>query len=270
MNISTDINFMTYNVNYSRRATGEYSQYSWENRSEAVYQLIQGSHSNIVFLQEILTQNREEVEKNLSDYQWHFESTNAREGVCCNGIGIKKDFLPDLEQQKFSYNFNQFEKSAEKVLGLTIGDLCLLNVHCPMEEKGRMAMAANLNHSLPSDKAYRVIIAGDFNSFPDCNGAEQVETLQKVTETVRISDFAISESSGEIATRSFKAYPYDIVPEEALKMPGKLDHIFVRGIKIVDQTTPTVLDGRTVEGKDISPSDHYPIIASLVFESQRT
>jgi hypothetical protein len=54
-------------------------------------------------------------------------------------------------------------------------------------------------------------------------------------ETVRISDLALSESSGEIATRSFKAYPYDIVHEEALKMPGKLDHIFVRGLKIAEK-----------------------------------
>ena len=265
MSASIIINFMTYNVNYSRRATGEYSQYSWDNRREAVYQLIQSSHSNIVFLQEILTQNREEVQKNLCDYQWHFESTNSRDGVCCNGIGIKKDFFPHLKQEKFSYNFNKFEQSAEKVLGIIIGDLFLLNVHCPMEEKGRMVMAANLDQSLPSDKVYRVIIAGDFNSFPDCKGVEQLETIKKVTETVRISDCAISETSEEIATRSFKPYPYDKVPEKALKMPGKLDHIFVKKIKVADKTVPSVLDGRTIEGKGFPPSDHYPIVASLVF-----
>lgn len=68
-----------------------------------------------------------------------------------------------------------------------------------------------------------------------------MEIIQKVTETVRISDLALSEFSGEIATRSFKAYPYDIVPEEALKMPGKLDHIFVKGLKIAENTTPLSL-----------------------------
>lgn len=262
----SNFDFITYNVNYSRRATGEYELYSWENRRESVYKLIQNSNSTIIFLQEILTQNKEEVQTNLSDYEWFFEPTNSRNGVCCNGIGIKKNFLPDLERQKFSYNFDQFDKTAETVLGLVIGDLCLLNVHYPMEEKGRMTMAANMNQCLPSDKTYRILIAGDFNSFPDGRGAEQLEIIQNTTETVRISDLAISESSGEIATRSFKAYPYDSVPEEALKMHGKLDHIFVKGLVLADQTTPIVLDARTVEGTDISPSDHYPIVASLVFE----
>lgn len=266
MNPSRQVDFMTYNVNYSRRAVNEYAQYSWENRRNDIYKLIQNANPNVIFLQEILTKNQQEVQTNLSNYQWHFESTNSREGVCCNGIGIKNTFSTDKEQKKFSYNFNKFDQTAEKVLGLIIGDLCLLNVHCPMEEKGRMAMALNLDQCIPSDRVYQVIIAGDFNAFPDCKGLEQVEVIQKVTKTVRVSDLALSESSGETATRSFKAYPYDIVPEEALKMPGKLDHIFVRGLRIVDNTTPLVLDARTVDGKDFSPSDHYPITATFVID----
>lgn len=264
MNLSSSVDFMTYNVNYSRRAMNEYAQYSWENRKNDVYNLIKGYNPTIVFLQEILTKNEGEVQTNLSDYQWHFEPTNSREGVCCNGIGIKNTFLIGVEQKKISYNFNEFDQTAEKVLGLIIGDLCLLNAHCPMDEEGRMAMASNFNQCLPSDRAYQVIIAGDFNSFPDCKGQEQVDMIQKVTETVRISDLALSESSGEIATRSFKAYPYDIVPEEALKMPGKLDHIFVKGLKIAENTIPLVLDARSVKGEDFSPSDHYPITATFV------
>lgn len=266
MSFSTNIEFMTYNVNYSRRAIDEYVQYSWENRRNDVYKLIKGVGPTIIFLQEILTKNTEEVQTHLSDYQWHFETTNSRDGVCCNGIGIKLSFQPDVEQQKFSYNFNKIEKTAEKVLGLVIGDLCLINVHFPMEEKGRLAMAANLQECLSSDKSYRIIIAGDFNSFPDCKGPEQIETIRKVTETTRISDLALSETSKEIATRSFKPYPYDFVPQEALEMPGKLDHIFVKGFRITDETTPLVLDLTKVEGWDFTPSDHYPIKATLTFE----
>lgn len=255
---------MTYNVNYSRRAVNEYSQYSWENRRNDIYKLIQKENPTIIFLQEILTKNQQEVQTNLSDHQWHFESINSRDGLCCNGIGIKNAFSTEEERKKFSYNFNKFEPTAEKVLGLIIGDLCLLNVHFPMEEKGRMSMASNLDQCFPLDRVYRVILAGDFNAFPDCKGPEQLETIQKVTQTERISDQAISEFSGEIATRSFKAYPYDIVPDEALKMPGKLDHIFVKGLRIAGDTTPLVLDARSVEGKDFSPSDHYPITATFV------
>lgn len=258
-----NLNFETYNINYSRRAVGEvYGQYSWENRRSDVYKLI-GSDKSIVFLQEILTKNMGDVETSLSDYQWHFEPTNARNGVCCNGIGINKAFMPGVEQKKFAYNFNQFDKTAEKVMGVTLGNICLLNAHFPMEESGRMAMAENFDRCLPSDKEYRLIIAGDFNAFPDCKGPEQIETIRKVTGTVRISDYALSESTGEIATRSFEAYPYDEVPEEALKLIGKLDHIYLKGFKVVEGTTPLVLDARKVAGKDFSPSDLYPIIITL-------
>lgn len=83
-----------------------------------------------------------------------------------------------------------------------------------------------------------------------------------MTDTVCISDSAISESSGETATHSFKAYPYDEIPKHGL--PGKLDHIFVKGFKLADNTHPQVLDGRKVVGKSFGPSDHYPITASLV------
>ncbi|MCE5295280.1 MAG: endonuclease/exonuclease/phosphatase family protein [Chlamydiales bacterium] len=256
------IKFMSYNVNYSRRAVDEYSEYGWESRKNDVYKLIQGADRNIIFLQEILSQNRDEVQKSLSDYRWYFEMTNSRNGVCCNGIGIKDSFRPGQERKQFSYNFNVFEKGAEKVLGIVIDDLCLVNVHCPMEEKARMAMAENLDKCLPLDQEFKqIIFAGDFNSFPDCRGEEQIETIAKVTRTVRISDSAVSETTKQIATRSFQAYPYDVVPEQALNLPGKIDHIFVKDLTL--ETTPVVLDARYVEGKTFAPSDHYPIVTSL-------
>ena len=114
------IKFMSYNVNYSRRAVDEYSEYGWESRKNDVYKLIQGADRNIIFLQEILSQNRDEVQKSLSDYRWYFEMTNSRNGVCCNGIGIKDSFRPGQERKQFSYNFNVFEKGAEKVLGIVM------------------------------------------------------------------------------------------------------------------------------------------------------
>lgn len=263
MDPANSIDFMTYNVNYSRRAINEYAQYGWENRRNDVYKLIKGANPTVLFLQEVLSKNQEEVRANLADYEWYFDPTNSRDGVCCNGIGIKRGFQQGVERKAFSYNFNKIEKTAEKVCGLVIGDLCLVNVHCPMEEKGRMAMAANLHLCVPSDREYRIIYAGDFNSFPDARGGEQIELIAKVTGTVRISDHALSESTGQIATRSFKAYPYDIVPEQALDLPGKIDHIFVKGLKVQDKTVPMVLDARCVAGKDFAPSDHYPSTAVL-------
>jgi len=259
------IGFITYNVNYSRRAVMEFEEYSWENRRGSVYGELAKivpetqSKADIIFLQEILSQNMQEVETSLADYKWHFEATNARDGVCCNGIGIKKGILPEQAQQKFVFNFNAYEKTAEKVLGLLIGDMCLVNVHFPMEEQGRMAMAEHFSACLPKDREYRLIIAGNFNAFPDAKGTEQIKLLCKVTGTIAVSDLAISEVSKNIATRSFKAYPYDKVPETALALPGKLDHVLIKGLQVATGTGPIVMDAATVPNKTFSPSDHYPI-----------
>lgn len=156
-----------------------------------------------------------------------------------------------VKQEEFIYNFDQFDKTAEKVMGLIIGNLYLVNVHFPMEESGRLMMAEQFDKCLPSNKTYHLIIAGDFNAFPIAKGFEQLETMQKVTQTIRISDAALSTS--ELATNSFKPYPFDFISEESLKMPGKLDHIFVRGFKIADETVPLVHDAKNIEGKNFAP-----------------
>ncbi len=260
---TNSIVFLTYNVNHSRRAVDEYAKYGWENRSSDVYKVIIIENPTVVFLQEVLSSNMSEVQAKLSQWEWHFESTNSRDGVCCNAIGVKPSFLTREKREKFTFNFNTLEQTAEKVLGLVIGDICLLNVHCPMAEKGRFAMAQNLDKCFPIDNQYRMIIAGDFNSFPDGKGPEQLEIVRKVTETDRVSDEALSEETKEIATRSFKPYPYDKVPEEALKMSGKLDHIFIKGFQAINST---VIDSPTVQGENFSPSDHYPLKVTLVQE----
>lgn len=258
--LSDSIVFLTYNVNYSRRAVDEYAEYGWENRSSDVYKVITNANPTVIFLQEVLSSNMEEVKTNLSQWDWYFEPTNSRNGVCCNAIGIKPSFMDGIKRKKFSYNFSELEKTAEKVMGLVIDDICLVNVHCPMTQEGRFAMANHFDECIPKDREYRLIIAGDFNSFPDCYGPEQLEIVSVVTGTVRVSDEALSEVTGEIAIRSFKPYPYDVVPEEALKMAGKLDHIFINGFQAMN---PVVIDSPTVQGKNFSPSDHYPLRVSL-------
>lgn len=75
-------------------------------------------------------------------------------------------------------------------------------------------------------------------------------------------------SDGKIATRSFKAYPYDPVPQSALDIsldvPGKLDQILVNGFKLAEGTTPVVMDVAKVPNKNFAPSDHHPMTAVLM------
>lgn len=78
-------------------------------------------------------------------------------------------------------------------------------------------------------------------------------------ETYSASEFATNESDGKLALKSFYPYPYDYVPEEALALRGKLDHILVH----VFMTESCKVIDRNIEGRNWKPSDHMPIVAEL-------
>src|SRR6516164_6542159 len=102
--LTTSLRLITYNICYSRRAVNEHAKYALENRWKDVCKLIQSTSSDVLFLQEVLSKNQGEVRANLADYEWYFDPTNSRDGVCCNGIGIKRGFMPGVERKPFSYN----------------------------------------------------------------------------------------------------------------------------------------------------------------------
>lgn len=200
MQAPSQIGFMTYNICWSRRATGQFEEYSWANRKQSVYQLLKTNlptterTADLLFLQEIHQDIVEEVTKTLSEYKWVFAATNDRDGVCRNGIGVKANLIrPGEEFRSFDYDFRQCDSKAERVLGLVLGDICMVNAHFPMQPAPRMVMAENFNRCLPADKKYRYLIAGDFNSMPDLKGPEQMTTVVKVANTVCLSDLAVYE-----------------------------------------------------------------------------
>lgn len=277
--------FMSYNICFSRSATdspkGMFGVYAWEKRSNDVFELLKQKAVSVLFLQEVQCAKQTEITTTLTDYTWHFEPTLARNGVCCNAIGIKKDFMPGVKQEKGVHNFNKGkipvvakasdpsapiptrDDTKEKVLRVVIGNLCFVNIHWPMNEEDRLKMAVDLKACIPQDKNYRVIIAGDFNSFPNYKGKEQLEAAEKATGGKTITDQALSEITNKVAASSFTPYPYDPVPAADLATPGKLDHILAIGLKLAKGTQAVVLDKAHVKGQKFAPSDHFPLIATL-------
>jgi len=252
------LRLITYNINYSRRATGAFESYSLENREKDIFKVIKKTQPTIILLQEVF--NKTSLMKKFKDYEWVFESDVSRP-ICCNAIGVNRHFLIGKECRIFTFNYSFIEKSAEKALGIIIDKTAIVNVHFPMTTEGRFAMAEHFTECFPKDSTFtKIIIAGDFNSFPDLRGAEQMEIIKKMTGTEIVSDNAKSMKTFGFALKSFYPYPYDEVPEETLKIPGKLDHILVKGYTCHEIY---VLDDEKVEGKDFAPSDHFPIYAIL-------
>jgi len=80
--------------------------------------------------------------------------------------------------------------------------------------------------------------------------------------TYSASEYAVYKSDGKYAENSFRPYPYDYVPVEALKMVGKLDHILVKNLQIKPDTAVIVHDDFILNTM-IHPSDHFPISVTL-------
>lgn len=45
--------FCTYNINYSRRAIGEYEKYNFNNRKQHIYQFLAMLNADVLHIQEI-------------------------------------------------------------------------------------------------------------------------------------------------------------------------------------------------------------------------
>lgn len=86
--------------------------------------------------------------------------------------------------------------------------------------------------------------------------------MNGICGTYSVSEFAVNESDGLYARHSFKPYPYDVVPKEAQKMIGKIDHILVKNL-ILKENTNVIVHDTVIPGTMINPSDHYPLNVEL-------
>jgi mRNA deadenylase 3'-5' endonuclease subunit Ccr4 len=55
------LSVMTYNVNHSRRATGDYEAFSWEKRKDHVYELMQSHKTDVILIQELPVEAEDEL-----------------------------------------------------------------------------------------------------------------------------------------------------------------------------------------------------------------
>lgn len=254
----------TYNINYSRRADGDFGAYHWSNRNKYVYELMNTIGATVWCVQEIHQDNIVEFTETMKEHHWYIQPQNSRGGKLTSiAIGVKKDYnISDIEW--IAYNFNQHHSAGEVVVGCLIKSIqtLIVSTHFPMDQSARKSMVENFEKFINLHTYHRLVISGDFNSFPNDWGYQQIPFLNAVCGTYSSSEYAIYKSIGVYAKHSFKPYPYDVVPENALKMVGKLDHIFVKKLRVKCDTSVIIHDDY-IPNTMIHPSDHYPISATL-------
>jgi endonuclease/exonuclease/phosphatase family metal-dependent hydrolase len=254
---------MTYNINYSRRATVEngWGFYSWPNRASTIYQILKSHDPDVLMIQELHEDYRGEFMDTMTNYYWFFMKQNARGGVTYIGIGFKRT----LDHFKFGeYNFNQHNNEDIKDLENSVycvDDLTntiYISVHLPMNLDCRMKTSELISIlTKPFDHA---VIGGDFNSSSAICGYQQMLKTNAYCGTHSLSEYALFKSTNMIATKSFIPYPYDYVPQKWLDVPGKLDHLLGKNVIPVGNV---IVDDTCMEETNIMPSDHMPIICVI-------
>jgi len=252
----------TYNINYSRRAEGDFGAYHWSKRSKCVYHLMNSINATVWGVQEVHQDYIVEFTETMKDFIWFFQPQNSRGGKLTSiGVGISSN-IPDVEW--ITYNFNIHHPLGEVVVGCFIKPIktLVVSVHFPMEMDARKSMVENFSKFLQNHTYDRLIICGDFNSFPNGWGYQQIPLLNAKCGTYSASEYAVCKSDGKYAKNSFYPYPYDVVPKDALKMVGKLDHVLVKNLQ-VKQDTQVIMHDDYIPGTLMHPSDHFPMSVTL-------
>ena len=123
--------------------------------------------STVWCVQEVHLDYISEFTETMKEHQWYFQPQNSRGGKLTSiGIGIKNE-INDIEW--VTYNFNQYHALGEVVVGCFIKSTqtLIVSVHFPMDLDGRKSMVENFPKFLQCHKYDRLVICGDFNSFPN-------------------------------------------------------------------------------------------------------
>lgn len=93
-----------------------------------------------------------------------------------------------------------------------------INVHLSMTEKHRLEACKLLKKWITSiienDPKSKIMISGDFNSFPDRKGPEQIEIMRSCDDLYHSSDKLYLIDSDQKIDWSFIAFPYDFANNE--------------------------------------------------------
>jgi len=241
---------LTWNIGWSRRDQGEYKTFSLNNRIDRILKLISKTDPYIMFIQEIHHSKLEYVREYLKkDYWLTYMRHSSRDEACFNLICIHRSITDKYQTfqeviPSFSNTYNGERSIITCMTCLEIGDTMLVNIHSPMALKIRTMVTEQL--STYSQKYKKMLVCGDFNTFSDAGGAEQVQKICESTNLINYND--------EIPT--FRAFPYDKFQSTCPPMP--LDHVFYKGL-----SQPTGLQ-KFGQDKDLV-SDNV----SIEFENQK-
>jgi endonuclease/exonuclease/phosphatase family metal-dependent hydrolase len=145
--------------------------------------------------------------------------------------------------------------------------LWVLNTHFLLDEASKERSAANLGQMIAHDAAFAgsaIVLAGDFNFFPDLDGPKQRSLLLEASGMRDLgASGALLSTNGQRVDGTFVGYGHDNMKAPDGQVGSRLDHIFVKKIEsesdlvLIDKTMRDI-EPPTLSTRDY-PSDHFPI-----------
>jgi len=318
----TDFRQETHNIQYSSRAIDgykskivdpgapkDYGYLAHKNRFPSIAKVIKEWNPDICNLQEIQNPNPTDGIDEVTQYSDFFgEAYDSRSFHFKPSKRRPNQYLMTANRKSLtrviacaSYHLDQWvsegrtgtishSKIEVKRPDREIGEIVhVFNTHFHPEQVGGMNTAKVMPHILENCigedyKQERITISGDFNTFLQSGGPEQVRIIKEgcgMQDAVDAATFISTNDygqKGELATHTFYLFIYD---EEALRVTHPecfdesggflqmpIDHVFyrnLRGIKaFVDNRTIGQLGGsKDPRLNNVTPADHFPVVVDF-------
>jgi endonuclease/exonuclease/phosphatase family metal-dependent hydrolase len=252
---------MTFNVRLPMASDGPER---WEARRDLFVETIREQHPDVFGTQELYQEQGDYVVAKLPEYAWFGMGRKGGEGDEHMGVFYRTDELRVLDSGNFwlsdtpdvpgsdtwgtpfprMVTWARFERKAD---GRTF---VMFDTHLPYREEDNAArekgaaLILKRIATLAPDEPF--VLTGDFNTTPDSKvHAMLTQHLQDV------SLVAPRRSGPEKTFHDFTGNP-----------DRRIDWILVRGFNVEDVHTVTRHEGK------LYPSDHFPVVADLVFPNE--
>lgn len=260
---SVALDVMTFNI---RTAIGRDGDNSWPFRKDLVSETILGSDPDIVGLQEALTEQIEFLESKMPEYRWIGvdRGLNGGEGLSeATPIFYKYQEMVPIESGTFWLSDDPNPPTPRRRVSRIVTwvrfhlietrqQIYVYNTHFTLRRGQRQLQSASQINAhiagLPPGSA--VVVMGDFNAVAETSETWQVATAEGLRDAWVVAQH---REGPPLTANGFRA------PREGWE--GRIDWLLVGGPVVVERIETVVhsSDGRY-------PSDHYPVVASLLFE----
>jgi len=296
-NFVNKFKIMTYNVDQAVREE-KYENTRWMNRKSRVVSLIKEVDADIVCLQE-MRQLPDSVTPNqfLAEFdQYFYEIGYRNSSTLAFGQAIlykpTKFYPMQIVKKWLSETPDKVSDTFAKKAGGTTGfgyivlgvqfvpttnnriiqnakPFWVFNTHFGLEEELKTKSCFVLKDIIAETSfGQEFVLCGDFNLFPDRDGAKQRDILCNWKYTMQDLGKGAKTLSGRQVEGTFVGYEHDEFKADLGNMVSRLDHVFSStGIVGTEPTlyTKTMLDQEPEElATRKYPSDHLPLVISLV------